>query len=283
MEEVRERLRPRLWSAKFEGWIAQHVGPNVDHKYQMLIRMLPMQLDYFPTAGYLAEDVRFRWVDDFEQYMYRYFFGHVDMLQKVLDSVQHFSAGSGGFNKCQALCSVAQRAFQLLKNDQAVPETMQVGFILNKLQRYAEIKLKEWHRDGRAKPNRIAHLLSFANDVDDLYKDTRKLNTNDRDHFISYLPDIDSKVNQRKGKVRHHLSPSHTACSTTGMHARYTRYSRSSSRSRTRSPPVGPNPLWLMEARTTTKELVPNVANKVTKLPCAGWLVKSTRKNSFKR
>ena len=73
MEAVRERLRGHLWSAKFEGWIAQQIGPDVDHKYQMLVRMLPIQTDYFPTPGYLAKDVRFRGVEDFEQNMYQYF------------------------------------------------------------------------------------------------------------------------------------------------------------------------------------------------------------------
>ena len=86
-EAIRDRLRGRFWSAKFEGWLAGQLGADVNYKYQMLLRTVPLQRDYQPTPGFIAEDVHFRGVDDFEKQMYTYFFGHEEMLQKVIRSV----------------------------------------------------------------------------------------------------------------------------------------------------------------------------------------------------
>ena len=121
-EAIRDRLRGRFWSAKFEGWLAGQLGADVNYKYQMLLRTVPLQRDYQPTPGFIAEDVHFRGVDDFEKHMYTYFFGHEEMLQKVIRSVSQFSVGPEQFSDCLSLVNVATRAFQLLKDEIAVHE-----------------------------------------------------------------------------------------------------------------------------------------------------------------
>jgi hypothetical protein len=59
----------------------------------MLLRTVPLQRDYQPTPGLIAEDVHFRGVDDFEKQMYTYFFAREEMLQKVIHSVSKFTVG----------------------------------------------------------------------------------------------------------------------------------------------------------------------------------------------
>ena len=45
------------------------------------------------------------------------------------------------FPNCTTLCSVAIRAFQLLKNEFAVPKIAQCSFILTRLPKFAQLQL----------------------------------------------------------------------------------------------------------------------------------------------
>ena len=80
-----------------------------------------------------------------------------------------------------------------------MPETVQVALILNRLPKFAQIKLKEWHHEGRARPTRMASLVRFAKDIDDLYKELRKPKPLPEES-LSYLPDVDSFERSRKRK-----------------------------------------------------------------------------------
>ena len=66
-EAVRERLRGRLWNAKFEAWISQQLGPTVAQRYFSLVQTLPMINDYQPVQGYVVTYVKFAGIDDFEK------------------------------------------------------------------------------------------------------------------------------------------------------------------------------------------------------------------------
>ena len=74
------------------------------------------------------------------------------------------------FPKCTTLCSVAIRAFRLLRNEFVVPKTAQCSFILTRLPKFAQLKLQEWYHD---QPNRsFTHkrLLGFAQRVDSVHQ-----------------------------------------------------------------------------------------------------------------
>ena len=137
-EAVRERLRGRLWNAKFEAWIALQLGPAVAQRYSTLTQTLPTITDYQPFEGYFVPDVKFAGVDDFEQKFYNHFFASQPMQQRVFATISEFQVvgyqrhhfptsphdmKDNHFPTCLYLCDVAIRAFELLKGDLVVPET----------------------------------------------------------------------------------------------------------------------------------------------------------------
>ena len=48
-DAVRERLRGRLWNAKFEAWISQQLGPTVAQRYSSRVQALPIVSTFSPT------------------------------------------------------------------------------------------------------------------------------------------------------------------------------------------------------------------------------------------
>ena len=57
-EAVRERLRGRLWNAKFEAWVALQLGPAVAQGYYTLTQTLPIIEDNQPFEGYFVPGVK---------------------------------------------------------------------------------------------------------------------------------------------------------------------------------------------------------------------------------
>ena len=185
-EAVRERLRGRIWNAKFEAWITLQLGPAVAQRYSTLTQTLPTITDYQPFEGYVVSDVKFAGIDDFEQKFYNHFFASQSMQQRVFAAISEFQVigldryhfpvndrKDHHFLNCLSLCDVAIRAFELLKGDLAVPETAQCSFILTRLPKFAQLKLQEWYEDLSKTFNHF-QLLSFASRVDRLFSETKR-------------------------------------------------------------------------------------------------------------
>ena len=158
----------------------------------------------------MVADVKFAGVDDFEQKVYNYFFANEQMQQKVFAAIFEFQVigqrwhanadnSDNHFPNCLSLCSVAIRAFQLLKNELAVPETAQCSFILTRLPQFAQLKLQEWYVD---QTKRFCHdsLLSFALRVDRTFKESAT------ERKESFLPSgiLKVSVNRSRAVVRSH-------------------------------------------------------------------------------
>jgi hypothetical protein len=187
-EAVRERLRGRIWNAKFEAWITLQLGPAVAQRYSTLTQTLPTITDYQPFEGYIVSDVKFAGIDDFQQKFYDHFFASQSMQQRVFAAISEFQVvgqerfhfpvnphdrKDSYFSNCLSLCDVAIRAFELLKGDLAVPETAQCSFILTRLPKFAQLKLQEWYEDLSKTFNHF-QLLSFASRVDRLFSETKR-------------------------------------------------------------------------------------------------------------
>ncbi len=117
-----------------------------------------------------------------------------------------FGVGNNQFRDCSSLVSVANRAFLLLRAEIAVPEIVKVALMLNRLPKFAQIRLRAWYHEGRTRPTRMGQLVNFAKDVDDLYKEVRKP-TPAPELTVPYLPDIDSFERPRKRKRSTSLEP----------------------------------------------------------------------------
>ena len=179
-DAVRERIRGKLWSAQFEAWISQQLGPDVMNKYKNMTQLLPLRNDYMPMDGFLVQDIKFAGIDDFELRMYQQFFGTEQMQRKVFNHINKFRVGRQSddsfvyFDSCTTLCNVAIRALALLTNKYVVPELVQVSMILNHLPILASQKLQEWFPNVDTQPETHVQLVEFATRIDNLYKAMNK-------------------------------------------------------------------------------------------------------------
>jgi hypothetical protein len=178
-DAIRERIRGKMWSAQFEAWISQQMGPDVKSKYTNMTQLMPLRSDYMPINGFTVEDVKFVGIDDFELRMYQQFFGTEQMQRKVFNHINNFRVGrmkdddGKYFDSCTSLCNVAIRAFSLLKHKYVVPELVQVSMILNQLPMLASQKLQEWFPNVDTQPETHVQLVEFATRIDNLYKAMR--------------------------------------------------------------------------------------------------------------
>ena len=177
---IRERIRGRIWNAKFEAWIAMQFSISVEQMYNNLIQTLPIKNDYQPVPGFYSIGVRFSGVDDFEFQMYRYFFGTEQMQCRVLKAISNFHVGSYNnynddnaicFENCTSLCNLAIRAFDLLNNNPllSIPQMIQASLVTNQLPRFAIMKLKEWYPDVATRPQDMTMIMAFVKRVDDSF------------------------------------------------------------------------------------------------------------------
>ena len=179
-DAVRERIRGKLWSAQFEAWISQQLGPDVMNKYKNMTQLMPLRNDYMPMDGFLVQDIKFAGIDDFELRMYQQFFGTEQMQRKVFNHINKFRVGRQSddsfvyFDSCTTLCNVAIRALALLTNKYVVPELVQVSMILNQLPILANQKLQEWFPNVDTQPETHVQLVEFATRIDNLYKAMNK-------------------------------------------------------------------------------------------------------------
>ena len=175
---IRERIRGRIWNAKFEAWIAMQFSLQVEQMYTNLIQTLPIKNDYQPVQGFYSAGVRFAGCDDFEFHMYNYFFGTEQMQCRVLKAISNFHVGSYNnynnddaicFDTCTSLCNVAIRAFDLLNHNPllSIPQMIQASLVTNQLPKFAITKLKEWHPDVNTRPQDMTMMMTFVKRVDD--------------------------------------------------------------------------------------------------------------------
>ena len=177
---IRERIRGRVWNAKFEAWITSQLSLEVEQMYTNMIQTIPIKNDYQPMPGFYSVGVRFAGSDDFEHKMYNYYFGTEQMQCRVLKAVSNFHVGNAAnynneeatcFDNCTSLCNVAIRAFDLLNINPLliVPQMIQASLVTNQLPKYAITKLKEWHPDVVTRPHDMTSMMMFVKRVDDSF------------------------------------------------------------------------------------------------------------------
>ena len=85
----------------------------------------------------------------------------------------------------------------------AVPEGCQVALTMNRLPKFAQIRLREWYHEGRTRPDTMLRVMNFAKHVDDLYKETRGLKRPQE----PYKPYLDIDPDERPLKRKRTESP----------------------------------------------------------------------------
>ena len=102
---IRERIRGRVWNAKFEAWITSQFSLEIEQMYTNMIQTIPIRNDYQPMPGFYSVGIRFAGSDDFEHKMYNYYFGTEQMQCRVLKAISNFHVGnSANYNNEDAIC-----------------------------------------------------------------------------------------------------------------------------------------------------------------------------------